>query len=204
MKINLFPTCVFEYQWSKHAFYKNNLIDYCLALEDTKSEILVSPGIKHNLFESNFNFLDRDDEFVSELKKFMYESLWTSVSDMNTSVWKNGNKRMAITESWCHVTHSGGYHDIHTHENGCSWCGIYYLELGASNLKDKNGINRFYNQKFMSGHKDSGNEYLSDYIDVPPAEGKLIIFPSHLPHSALAYMGSSPRFIISFNAVIGN
>lgn len=41
-----------------------------------------------------------------------------------------------------------------------------------------------------------------DSIDVQPDEGMLVLFPSYLPHKAMAYEGDKDRIIISFNAQI--
>jgi hypothetical protein len=39
-------------------------------------------------------------------------------------------------------------------------------------------------------------------MDIQPEEGMLVIFPSYLPHKAMAYEGDKDRIIISFNVQI--
>ncbi|MEL6999390.1 MAG: TIGR02466 family protein [Pseudomonadota bacterium] len=115
--------------------------------------------------------------------------------------------QVAFTESWFHITNSGGFHDAHTH-GACSWCGIFYLQAGNSaevpsdgaNVAG-NGINRFYSPISSGGLlRDYGNAYLRGYLDVQPMDGHLVVFPSYLLHSALPYTGDKDRIIISFNS----
>ena len=50
---------------------------------------------------------------------------------------------------------------------------------------------------------DMGNAYLQkNSMDIQPEEGMLVIFPSYLPHKAMAYEGNKDRIIISFNVQI--
>ena len=109
------------------------------------------------------------------------------------------------TESWFHITNDGGYHDAHVH-NKCSWCGIYYLQAGECTPTDEsgpgNGINRLYSPLPSGGaYIDYGNQYRTmNQADIVPRDGLLLLFPSYLLHSALAYRGQRDRIAISFNS----
>ena len=199
-KTLLFPICVFDFNWAEYSKYKDDLVDYCHELENIPTPLAVAPGAKRNLFESKFNFLQSDRESVVALSDFFYNALWEVAKDMNGRMWEVANKKLLIHESWCHVTKTGGYHDIHRHP-GCSWCGIFYLEPAQSNLSTRNGVNRFYNDVINLG-ADEGTLYMESYYDSDPVPGKLIIFPSHMAHSALTYMGDTPRIVIAFNAQV--
>lgn len=202
-KILLSPTCIYEFQWDLYDTYKQDLIDYCYGLKAISSdEIAVAPGAKKEMFESKFNFLSDNRPAVSALNDFFYKSLWAVIPDMNQHRWTTDPKGILITESWCHITEAGGYHDIHNH-GGCSWCGIFYLNPASSNKEVRNGINRFYTNLGLEYH-DEGNRYLDSYFDSDPVAGKLVIFPAHVQHSALPYQGSEPRVVIAFNAQAKN
>jgi len=48
--------------------------------------------------------------------------------------------------------------------------------------------------------RDYGNSYLGRYyVDVQPMEGRLVLFPSYLMHSALPYIGTGDRIVLAFN-----
>ena len=198
----LFPVCLFEFMWKDYSTHKQDLIDYCYELEEVPMTITVAAGSKQSLFESKFNFLRTPRPSIKALTDFFYQSLWEVVTDMNGHIWRDSKKAMLIHESWCHITRTGGYHDVHRH-GACSWCGIFYLDKAATDKETRNGVNRFYNDILNLG-ADEGNLYMESYIDAEPEDGKLIIFPSHMLHSALAYVGDTPRIVIAFNAQVKN
>jgi len=73
-------------------------------------------------------------------------------------------------------------------------------------LGELNGVTRFYGPytQYQAGaYMDMGNAYLqSNHVDIQPEAGMLVIFPSYLPHKAMAYQGDKDRIIISFNVQI--
>jgi uncharacterized protein (TIGR02466 family) len=167
----------------------------------TEDESSIARHVKKNLYESKFNYFDQDVECVQELQKFMLTAVSEICKDMNSDVWiKNKKYGIEITESWFHITKNGGYHDTHSHPMH-SWSGIYYLNIGETQLETKNGINRFY-APFKSDYIDRGNQYLTNIWDVVPKNGLLVLFPSYLLHSALPYFGKNSRYVIAFNARI--
>ena len=197
-KILLSPTCLYEFEWDLYDTYKQDLIDYCYELKAVSNEIAVAPGAKKLMFESNFNFLSDNRSAVSALNDFFYKSLWTVIPDMNQHRWTDQPRGISITESWCHITDDGGFHDIHSH-GGASWCGIFYLDPAKSNVESRSGVNRFYSNLHLEYH-DEGNRYMDSYFDCEPVAGKLVVFPAHLQHSALPYQGEDARLVVSFNA----
>ena len=70
-------------------------------------------------------------------------------------------------------------------------CGIYYLQCAECTADPPNGINRFYSPNALEPN---------DVVDLAPTEGKLILFPGHVRHSALPYRGKQDRIVLSFNA----
>jgi hypothetical protein len=91
--------------------------------------------------------------------------------------------------------------------------GVYYVQLDElakrvshPHLKELNGVPRFYGpytQWQAGANMDLGNAYLQkNHIDIQPEAGKLIVFPSFLPHQAMAYEGDQDQIIVSFNAQI--
>jgi uncharacterized protein (TIGR02466 family) len=117
--------------------------------------------------------------------------------------------RVSAVDSWFHITNDGGFHDTHQHMN-CSWCGIYYLQIGDSGPKSEggapNGGNRFYSplRLFGGSHTDFGTQYLENqgYVDPALHDGLLILFPSYLLHSGLPYRGTKDRIVISLNCQV--
>jgi hypothetical protein len=67
----------------------------------------------------------------------------------------------------------------------------------------KNGSNRFYSPT-NSMWTDAGTAYLSsnNSIDFNSEPGMMIVFPSHIQHSALLYRGKRDRIVIAINSKI--
>ncbi len=158
---------------------------------------------KNNLAESTLDFLDRDNADIQTLSVYLSDLITTVAFEVNQGFWpEEADAENTIIESWYHVTKNGGYHDAHSHPN-CSWCGIYYLDIGETNFEARNGLNRFYDPRVNADHfLDAGSQYLNStgIWDIEPQNGQVVIFPSYLKHSALPYFGSKDRIVIAFNA----
>ena len=140
------------------------------------------------LYESPFDLFDRSSEILDRLERFCVETLVEVVERVEQA--RLGHHRytaLEVTESWFHVTETGGYHDHHLHAFH-HWCGIYYVQTGG----DGSAVNRFY-QPFLSMDGNRG------HYDVAPEPGWLVVFPGHLAHAALPHHGAERRIVISFN-----
>ena len=168
-----------------------------------KSDVAITA--KHQVKESELDFLTHENPNIELLNQTVTDLITMVATEVNTGFWPEGAEATAdIIESWYHVTQNGGYHDAHSHPN-CSWCGIYYLDIGDADLATRNGVNRFYDPRNNADqYLDAGSQYLNStgFWDIEPKEGQIIIFPSYLKHSALPYFGEKDRIVIAFNAQV--
>lgn len=206
--IQTWSTPLFVCNQTDHTFLKDALIQHIYTCKEQQRQVIdshVAPLAKHQLFESSLDFLEHALPEIAELKRSCEELIAQVASAVNQEVWPEDTTASAyIIESWYHITQNGGYHDTHSHPN-CSWCGIYYLESGDSDLTTRNGVNRFYDPRINADHYlDAGTAYLNHQgvWDFEPKEGQIILFPSYLKHAALPYFGKQDRIVIAFNAVI--
>ena len=170
------------------------------------SGVGVSAKPAAGLVESPLNFFECTDQpDTLALVAWFRHCIAEVVASINGNRIPPATLRVEFTDSWFHLTTSGGFHDAHTHGN-CSWCGIFYVDPGdcapGGDGAAGNGINRFYGP-FTGGGivRDYGNAYLGrSYVDVEPVAGRLVLFPSYLLHSALPYTGGRERIILSFNS----
>lgn len=203
--ITRWATRIFVLDNPCHHEIKQGLADHCYALENSgQEESTVAPGAKGNMFESKFNFFQHDNEAVRQLRDYCLASVHRVGATVNGNLWlPNARVQVRATESWCHITRSGGYHDVHAHPM-CSWCGIYYIDPGETDAAKMNGCNRFYEPRPNVVHfSDYATQYLyqEGSIDLPPKEGQLVIFPSYMRHAALPYSGQDDRIVVAFNTV---
>lgn len=205
--ITLWQTQLFITQNPYHNLLKEALIRLIYqdvgteGSDQIKSDVAVTA--KKHLMESELDFLDQPDADVQTLNVYLSELINMIATELNQPFWPDdAESETTLIESWYHVTRHGGYHDIHSHPN-CSWCGIYYLQSDGTDFDERSGINRFYDPRTNADHfLDAGASYLNanGILDIEPAEGQVVIFPSYLMHSALPYFGEQDRIVIAFNA----
>jgi uncharacterized protein (TIGR02466 family) len=194
---------MYHFEWEHAEKYQNDLLAVCYNLEKNNVTSGVAQSVKKRLYESNFDFFKFNNEAVRELLEWCRTCVFEGAKHANQGRWPAGARiGINVHESWCHITKSGGYHDMHMHPNS-SWSGIYYIRSGESDLADKNGCNRWYSPYNPSAYMDVGTAWSAQTssIDLPPADGQLIIFPSWLPHAALPYFGDIERVVVAFNCV---
>jgi uncharacterized protein (TIGR02466 family) len=206
------PTTFYSRLWPEHPAEAPRLIDHLYRLRAAAGARIasgVAPGAKSSagLFESGFDLFAGDHPGLTKLKAFIGETVQLAAAHANGSQTDPRRLRVAVVDSWFHITNDGGFHDAHYH-GACSWCGIYYLQVGDSGKRTDggapNGGNRFYSPlRAGGGFKDYGNHYLDfNFTDPPLRDGLLLLFPSYLMHSGLPYRGEKDRVVISFNSQV--
>lgn len=201
------PTLFFHGLWRDHAAEAPGIIEFLYREKAAQTAPVVSGVAEraksaHGLYESAFDLLTRPHPGLARLSGFIGQCVAAAVCHADGGRMRPADLEVAIVESWYHITNGGGFHDVHMHPN-CSWCGIYYLRVGASGGPADggapNGATRFYSPLAL-GYRDAGNAYLFDELDAPLQDGLLVLFPSYLRHSGLPYTGAADRVVIAFNA----
>jgi len=168
------------------------------------SGVAIGAKSAHGLYESDFDLFALPNESLELLVQFIRSSLALAGCVANGQEARPQDIQVEFIDSWYHITNEGGFHDAHVH-HGCSWCGIFYLQLGSSGNRigesAPNGGSRFYCPFHVGGsYRDYGNKYLTSSIDPPIEDGMLLLFPSYLLHSGLPYRGTENRVVVAFNA----
>lgn len=174
-------------------------------------------GQRQNFFASPDDLLARIElpEF-SSLIQFIAGAVQALAKQVNAQAWPAGKLSLDLRFAgcWFQIQNGQAFHDVHTHGN-CSWSGVYYVQIddakkraAHAGLGELNGATRFYGpySQFQAGaYMDMGNAYLQkNTTDIQPEEGMLVLFPSYLPHKAMAYEGDKDRIILSFNVQINS
>ena len=176
---------------------------------------LADTAVPKKFYASDDQLLQRVDlpEFT-QLIQFFADAIQKTVGAANAGIWPQGKMslQLEIMGCWFQIQNGMAFHDVHTHGN-CSWSGVYYVQVDEAKKRmdhpemgEANGVTRFYGpySQWQGGaHMDIGNAYLQkNSLDIHPEEGKLVLFPSYLPHMAMPYEGEKDRIIISFNVQI--
>jgi uncharacterized protein (TIGR02466 family) len=205
------PTMFFLRRWAEHGQHAARIAAYLSQLKAQQPQAVAS-GVAERmksargLAEGSFDLLKEPHEGLRALSSFITGSLALAAGVANDCREAAGDLAVTIVDSWYHITNDGGFHDAHFH-HGCSWCGIYYLQIGDSGNSSgsgaPNGGSRFYCPLGSGGqYRDFGNRYLGGTLDVPIEDGLLLLFPSYLLHSGLPYRGERDRIVIAFNAQV--
>ncbi len=199
----------FTRRWNLYAQEGPSVLAFLKQLQAEQAKKIdsgVAVGAKsaEGLYESRFDLFLHQEESLRKLVKFIEGTLALAVCVANNQESLPQDVQIDFIDSWYHITNDGGFHDAHVH-HGCSWCGIFYLELGASGRRygnsAPNGGSRFYCPFNLGGnYRDFGNKYLTASVDPPIENGLLLLFPSYLMHSGLPYRGEQDRVVIAFNA----
>jgi len=107
-----------------------------------------------------------------------------------------------ITSMWANITHPNHRQDVHVHPN-CFLSGLVYIKtpsncggtLFASSRKFTKNLEPQYFAK---------NDLNSDFIVVPAEKGRMLMWPSHVPHSVEQGIAdeSEDRITVPFNIMI--
>ena len=155
----------------------------------------IAKNIKHNLTESNFEFLDKDLHILNDMKAWIYECLKKTINSIQQ---EKVDYKTSMAGSWYHITKTNGMHESHIHP-GCSWCGVFYIQSG-----DNSSGETVFENPIKSTYIDYGNQYLNNLstVRIKAKDGLLVLFPSYLNHYQSLYKGEEDRIVIAFNASI--
>lgn len=178
-----------SFHWDQFDLYKDEIINYCLSREKPGIvELNISSHCKHNLWESDFQFLESNVAGITALKLWIIDVCEQYLHQLNEVYYK-----FIIKESWAHVTRENGYHMPHSHCHS-TWSGIIYID------GDNNGGKTHFIPPLHIERKP-GLEFIKDDFYIRPIPGMMVLFPSALTHYVEPYLGSTPRITIAFNAL---
>ena len=108
--------------------------------------------------------------------------------------------------AWININPPGAYNLMHDHPN-VHMSGVMWIK----SPKD-GGVIEFLNPNDFQAHTEISC-YTDEFKDrnlvhhaywIPPLEGRMVIFPSHLKHSVGENMSNEDRISVSFNITLTN
>jgi uncharacterized protein (TIGR02466 family) len=107
-----------------------------------------------------------------------------------------------ITNMWANIANPNRRHNFHIHPN-CLLSGLVYIKVPkhcgatifASPRIHSKGIEPSYYKK---------NEFNADIFSIPPEKGRMLIWPSHVPHAVEQGTAdeAEERIVVAFNVMI--
>ena len=190
---NLFPSPVHIFESDGFDEFKNNLIDYVYKLKEKDPE---------GYTISNRNGWQSRGFDLSDMNDLLHGTILQGLSSF--SAIKNTTKMRA--SAWININSPGSYNVKHTHPNS-HLSGVMWIKAP----KDSGNI-VFDNPNGHQTHTEI-NSYNQEFKDqffvhhaywLPPIEGRMIIFPSHLQHEVEENKSNEDRISVSFNVNLTN
>ena len=188
---NLFPSPVHIFETDGFDEFKNNLIDYVYKLKEKDPE---------GYTISNRNGWQSRGFDLSDMNDLLHGTILQGLSSF--SAIKNTTKMRA--SAWININSPGSYNVKHTHPNS-HLSGVMWIKAP----KDSGNI-VFDNPNGHQTHTEL-NSYNQEFKDqffvhhaywLPPIEGRMIIFPSHLQHAVNENKSNEDRISVSFNITL--
>ncbi len=101
------------------------------------------------------------------------------------------NIRLSVKTIWFNDNWENAYNKTHVHPDS-DWSGVYYIEVPEGDC----GQLTFYDPRPAA--QMAGEEF-QQTVKVQPEEGKIVIFPSWLPHGVEPNLTEGRRISVSFN-----
>jgi uncharacterized protein (TIGR02466 family) len=132
-------------------------------------------------------FANTTSRTVQELRTRILRAVEMYVESQETNSWLQGLRTDGAKSlsGWGVILRDGGHQKRHVHPEGLV-SGVVYLKTPdlTSSSKTREG-----NLVFS----------LNKPLDIIPAVGKIVLFPSYLPHETVAIQGGEERICIAFN-----
>ena len=209
-----FPIPFFIWDCPFHADWEKDLIDifYNYSGNIKNNPTKVTPHLKHDMYESSLNFFEEYEEVevVKHFKSYIVESCSNIIRDLNKESWdylklqmdtKNFRWNTYLTESWFHITKTGGQHEYHNHPNS-DFAFIYYF---TDHEENEGGTNRFYDVRMGGTSRytlGSHWQVNTSNKEIYPKAGKCIMFPAYVYHDSARYFGTEDRIVFSCNVSV--
>jgi uncharacterized protein (TIGR02466 family) len=141
-----------------------------------------------------------DIQTLPEMKELVDVVMWESGNILDAYRIKRDSHY--ITNMWANIANPNRRHHMHIHPN-CLLSGLVYIRT------PKNcGSTMFASPRQLSKNLEptyiGKNELNSDVFIMPPEKGRMLIWPSHVPHAVEqgAADEAEERIVVAFNIMI--
>jgi uncharacterized protein (TIGR02466 family) len=107
-----------------------------------------------------------------------------------------------ITNMWANIANPNRRHNFHIHPN-CLLSGLIYIKTPTNCGRTIFASPRMHSKNLEPSYLQK-NELNADIFSMPPEKGRMLIWPSHVPHGVEEGMAdeSQERIIVAFNVMI--
>ena len=146
-------------------------------------------------------FMTADDlDTLPEMKELVDVIMWESGKVLDAYAIKRESHY--ITSMWANITHPNHRQHMHVHPN-CLLSGLVYIKTPANC-----GPTMFASPRRLSKNLEPAylqkNDLNSDFFISPAEKGRMLIWPSHVPHAVEQGTAdeTEERIVVPFNIMI--
>jgi len=189
--LTIYSTAIWQAEYSEFENEKEMILDVCKRYRQENPHSFQVSGVGG--YQSP-KLLHLNEELRSV---FNYITLLSNIAAENLNFVE---RELFITNSWVNYNDSRqAMNSEHVH--GDVFSGVFYLKVpeGSGKLCISNpGINRMWMGCDLVKEK---NQFCAESIKIIPEEGKILLWPSYLPHSVETNDHDEERISISFNII---
>ena len=188
---NLFPSPVHIFESDGFDEFKNNLNDYVYKLKEKDPE---------GYTISNRNGWQSRGFDLSDMNDLLHGTILQGLSSF--SAIKNSTKMRA--SAWININSPGSYNVKHTHPNS-NLSGVMWIKApkDSGNIVFDNPLGHQTHTEINSYNQEFKDQFFVHHAYwLPPIEGRMIIFPSHLQHEVKENNSNEDRISVSFNITL--
>ncbi|HEY2739410.1 MAG TPA: putative 2OG-Fe(II) oxygenase [Thermoanaerobaculia bacterium] len=201
LKINLwFPTLVGEANFAEARRFNPLLAQSIRDLARRERGEAARTTVNHG-WQSKPDFLDTGCPEVQALRGFFNHSLETYLSQWGR-IYNNAMAPPAFTyryQGWAVLLESGGYQHQHVHSR-TDFVGVYCVEAPRLDPGSEEGSLTLLDPR--SGRLANRAIWEREREAVRPQPGRLVLFPSFVPHRVDAFHGPGERITINFDVTL--
>lgn len=191
----LFPKQVIISDDTQYHQYKNELVEYCYEQYNKNPEGLKYTNIGGWQSDPFFMMYDKDLEFFNLRLK---ENVSTCLLDHFKI---RDDVSIQVPRMWINISGNNHYNKVHTHPFS-HYSGVFYVQTpnNCGNIGFYQDGTVYQETLFRLQEFRERKKILS-HLDYTPVEGRLLLFPSTLPHDVAMNVSDCDRISISFDIV---
>jgi uncharacterized protein (TIGR02466 family) len=141
-----------------------------------------------------------DIQTLPEMKELVDVVMWESGNILDA--YKIKRDSHYITNMWANIANPNRRHHMHIHPN-CLLSGLVYIRTpkncGSTMFASPRQLSKSLEPTYLGK-----NELNSDVFIMPPEKGRMLIWPSHVPHAVEqgAADEAEERIVVAFNIMI--
>ena len=188
--IQLYSVPIWQSEYPDFEENKENFLEIVKKFKNENPSIETS---KSNIFGYQSENKLQKVEDLRPLFEFICGMVYKACADLDFTECD-----VVITSAWLNVNNSRQCMNSE-HIHGDVFSGVFYVKCpdGSGKLSIKNlAMNGMWEGLEFVSQK---NQFTSELVRIEPSEGKIILFPSYLPHSVETNDHDDERISISFN-----